>query len=153
ANDSKHYVLAFLSRSYHESIKSKGASALVYFHVEKNGKLAKEPTPATPMVFYSRPKGDYLGNDTANVLLDFYVWNTTLQAGECAVKATIENTTRSAIMDTVLRKWQPTIIHNLGSGKCKVTLNLIDKDGKAMEGTQTKVSREFNLVAQEPVAH
>ncbi len=76
ALNSEHYVLVFLSRSYHESLKNKGAAMVYHFKVDENGKLQKMADPKTPMVFYSRPKGDYLGKDTANVLFDYYVWNT-----------------------------------------------------------------------------
>lgn len=149
---SEHYVMAFLSRSYHESIKSKGAAQLYHFSVNEKGQLTKLAVPATPMIFYSRPKGDYIGKDTANVLLDFYVWNTTLATDSNKVKAEISN---PAIPnhDTaiVITDWKPYFIHNLGTGKSKITLTLVDKDGKPLTGDNATVSRNFQLAAEEPL--
>ncbi len=42
-------------------------------------------------------------------------------------------------------------IENLGTGKSKVTLTLVDKDGKAVDGPMTAATREFNMAAQEPI--
>lgn len=149
-NDGKeHYLMAFLSRSYHESIKSKGAAVVYHFMVDKKGNLKKLANPKTPMVFYSRPKGDYLGKDTTNILLDYYVWNCSLSNKGYKVKAEISNlNTPSQSITTTMNKWEPSFIKNLGTGKCKVTLTLVDKNGKSAQGPMTNTSREFNLKAQ-----
>lgn len=149
-NDGKeHYLVAFLSRSYHESIKSKGAAVVYHFKIDEKGNLKKLDEPKTPMITYSRPKGDYAGKDTANILLDFYIWNCSLAADGYKVKAEIanENKTTQQLTATI-DKWEPHFIQNLGTGKCKVTLTLVDKDGKTAEGPGTSASREFNLKAQ-----
>src|ERR1017187_869575 len=65
--------LSFLSRSYHESVKNKNAYALSQFKV---GDTKEKPADLKgPLLFYSRPKGEYKGKDTANILLDFYLVN------------------------------------------------------------------------------
>ena len=150
-NDGKdHYLMAFLSRSYHESIKAKGAAVVYHFKIDEKGNLKKLDDPKTPMLFYSRPKGDYMGKDVTNVLLDFYVWNCSLAADGYKVKAEISNEASPAQqLTTTIDKWEPHFIQNLGLGKCKVSLSLIDKDGKAAEGPMTAASREFNLSAGE----
>lgn len=148
ANNSEHYLLAFLSRSYHESVKSPGAAVVYHFKVDEKGNLKKLDDPKTPMVFYSRPKGDYFGNDTANILLDFYIWNCTLAADGYKVKADITPAANAATSVT-LDKWAPKFVQNLGMGKSKIALSLLDKDGKQVEGPHTTGSREFNLAAQE----
>ncbi len=152
-NDGKeHYLLAFLSRSYHESIKSKGAAIVYHFKIDEKGNLKKMEEPKTPMVFYSRPKGDYIGKDTTNLLLDFYVWNCTLAPDSFKVKVEIANNDKpNQKLTTTLDKWESHFIQNLGTGKSKVTLTLIDKDGKPVDGPETTASREFNLAAQEPI--
>jgi hypothetical protein len=149
-NDGKeHYLVAFLSRSYHESIKSKGAAVVYHFKIDEKGNLKKLDDPKTPMLVYSRPKGDYMGKDTANVLLDFYVINDSLSAAGHMVKAEIANMDKPAQqLTTTLNVWEPRFIQNLGTGKCKVTLSLVDKDGKSIEGPQVSATREFNLKAQ-----
>jgi hypothetical protein len=148
ANNTEHYLLAFLSRSYHESVKSPGAAILYHFKIDEKGNLKKLDDPKTPMVFYSRPKGDYFGKDTANILLDFYIWNCTLAADGYKVKADITAAANEATSVT-LDKWAPKFIQNLGMGKSKIELTLMDKDGKQVEGPHTSGSREFTLAAQE----
>ncbi len=150
ANDGKeHYLVAFLSRSYHESIKSKGAAVVYHFKIDEKGNLKKLDNPKTPMVIYSRPKGDYAGKDTVNLLLDFYVLNDTLSPGGYKVQAEITNQDKpTQHLTTTIDKWASNFIQNLGTGKSKVTLTLIDKDGKPVEGPQTSASREFTLKVQ-----
>lgn len=142
---SEHYLMSFLSRSYHESIKTPKAGVLYHFSVDEKGKLSKLDLPKTPMIFYSRPKGEYVGQDTKNLLLDFYVYNTTLGAGASKVKVDVNGTTFD--IDT----WQPYFIENAPMGDVTVKVQLTDKDGKAIEGVNTSVSRSVKLAAQEPV--
>lgn len=147
--NSEHNVLVFLSRSYHESIKSRGASALYTFKIDADGKLQKTDAPKTPMVFYSRPKGDYLGKDVENVLLDFYVMNTSLTQGGHQVKAHV---TGNGVDTTfMVNEWKPRFLKNLPMGKNSITLTLVDKDGNRVEGPETEVTREFNLSQDEPM--
>ncbi|KAA5533340.1 hypothetical protein F0919_12400 [Taibaiella lutea] len=145
AAKSEHYLMSFLSRSYHESIKTPDAGVLYHFSVDEKGKLTKMDIPKTPMIFYSRPKGQYIGADTKNVLLDFYVYNTALAADGNKVKASINGT------DFTIDKWQPYFIQNAPMGDVTVNVQLVDKDGKNIEGVNTSVSRSIKLAEQEPV--
>lgn len=150
-NDGKeHYMFAFLSRSYHESIKHKEAVVVYHFKVDEKGNLKKLEDPKEPMLVYSRPKGDYLGKDTANILLDFYILNCDLTPDGFKVKAEIANEDKpSQQLTATIDKWQPHFITNLCTGKCKVMLYLVDKDGSPMTGAfKTSATREFNLKAQ-----
>jgi hypothetical protein len=152
-NDGKeHYLMCFLSRSYHESIKSPGAAVVYHFKIDEKGNLKKLDGPKAPLLFYSRPKGDYIGKDTANLLLDFYVWNASLAADAYKVKADISNeAVPSQTLSTTIDKWEANFIQNLGTGKCKVTLTLVDKDGKTVDGPLSTATREFNMAATEPM--
>jgi len=153
ANGTEHYLMAFLSRSYHESIKSAGAALVYHFRISADGKLEKLDEPKTPMVFYSRPKGDYMGKDTSNVLLDYYVWNASLAPDGYKVNATVL-TEKGGMTDSTkftFDKWEPKFITNLPTGKNKVILTLTDKNGIPVEGPCTNVTREFTLTAQEPM--
>ncbi len=144
----EHNLLVFLSRSYHESIKSKGA-AQVYSFKLTDGKLQKTETPKTPMVFYSRPKGDYLGKDTENLLFDFYVWNSSLSADGYKVKAHV---TGDGVDTTfTVTDWKAQFLKNMPMGKSSITLTLVDKDGNKVSGPETEVTREFNLSKEEPM--
>lgn len=144
AKGTEHYVLAFLSRSYHLSLKHAGASLLYHFKVNEQGKIEQLENPRTPMVFYSRPKGDYVGKDTANVLFDFYVWNTTLDH-QHKVMADVNGQK----MD--IESWKPYFLKGLPLGKNTIRLTLVDNNGNRVTGDNTEVTREFNLAAGEPV--
>lgn len=143
--NSEHYVMSFLSRSYHESLKNKEAGVLLHFKVDEKGKYQELAKPSTPMIFYSRPKGDYVGKDTENVLLDFYVYNTILAADGNKVKATINGNA------FVIDNWVPHFIHNAPMGSMKVKLELIDKDGNNIGGDNTTIDRDVTLAQSEPV--
>lgn len=146
--NSEHYMLAFLSRSYHLSIKDKAAAVLYHFRIDENGKLQKLDDPKTPMVFYSRPKGDYLGKDTENLLFDFYVWNTTL-GSDNMIKADISSGGRDTSI--MITEWKPYFLKNLAMGKNTIKLMMVDKDGKKVEGPNTEVTREISLSKDEPM--
>jgi hypothetical protein len=150
AVNTEHYILCFLSRSYHESVKHKEAAVLAHIRVDEKGTLQRIDDTLKPMVFYSRPKGDYLGKDTANVLLDFYPTNVAL-GGDYKVKADIRNESNGRNASFTLNEWKPKFIQGLGTGKASVTLTLVDKDGRALEGANTSVTRNFNLAATEPL--
>jgi hypothetical protein len=142
---SEHYLMSFLSRSYHESLKTPKAGVLYHFSVDEKGKLTKMDIPKTPMIFYSRPKGDYLGADTKNLLLDFYVYNTTLAPDGNKVKVDVNGTNFD------IDKWQPYFIENAPMGDVTVKVQLVDKDGKNIEGVNTSVSRTAKLAEAEPM--
>jgi hypothetical protein len=150
AKNTEHYLLAFLSRSYHESLKNKEAVLMYHFKIDEKGKVVKLDDPGTPMVFYSRPKGNYVGEaDMANLLFDFYPWNTELSGNGNKVLAHIQ----ADNIDTTISvdKWQAYFLHNLPAGKPKITLTLVDKDGNKINGPMTEVTREFTLAVEEPL--
>lgn len=140
--NSEHYLMSFLSRSFHESIKTADASKLIKFKVEADGKIAELPKPTEPSIFYSRPKGDYKGDETNVLLLDFFVANTTLGADANKIKATING------QEFTLDQWVPYEILNLPKGEATVKLVLVDKDGNAVTGDNVSVERTINLMAQ-----
>jgi len=148
AKNSEHFVMAFLSRSYHLSLKTEGAALLYHFRIDEHGKLHQLDDPRSPMVFYSRPKGDYLGKDTENVLFDFYIWNA--QLGEdYMVKADVQTPGKDTSF--IISDWKPYFLKNLSMGKTNIKLVLIDKEGRKVDGPNTEVSREINLAADEPM--
>jgi len=144
AVNSEHFVMSFLSRSYHESLKTPKACVLKHFSVDAQGKIKNLEIAKTPMLFYSRPKGDYLGKDAEKVMLDFYVYNATLGT-DANLKATINGT------DFDINKWQPYFIEHAPMGDLNIKLQLMDKDGKALEGENTSISRTSHLAKEEPM--
>ena len=138
--DGGHYILAFLSRSYHESIKTKSASIAKKVSIKDKSIIAEKPTGA-PMIIYSRPKGTYTGTaDTKKVMLDFYLDNVNLADGY-AVKAEINEDTH------MINKWQPYYIEGLPMGENSITLTLVNKDGVKVDSPLNPVTRTFTLKA------
>ncbi len=139
--DGEHYILSFLSRSYHESIKHPAAHKVMKV-TAKNGAFATNVAVKNPMLFYSRPKGTYTGpNDTKNIMLDFYPVNLTLGAD---YKVKVEVNGKELMM---IDKWQPYYLKNLPMGESTVTLTLIDGTGKTVEAPLNPVSRTITLDA------
>jgi len=152
AKNSEHYLLAFLSRSYHESVKSEGASLVYHFKVDDKGKVQQLEAPTSPMLFYSRPKGDYVGkDDISNLLFDFFPWNTEIGANGNHVLAHIKGEGVDTTM--VVNDWKAYFLHNMPTGRPTITLTLVDKDGNKIDGPMTEVTREFGLSLGEPLEH
>jgi len=134
-----HYLLSFLSRSYHESIKEPKAYVLKHFKITDDGKYQELPIPADAALFYSRPKGEYKGKDTEALLLDFYLVNTDLSASGNKVKVDIGDTT------VTLDKWGPYQITGAPKGDVKVKLTLVGPDGNELKGDNTTITRDVTL--------
>jgi len=143
--DGEHTILAFLSRSYHESIKASGAS-IVKKVIIKDKSITSSTDVAGPMLFYSRPKGTYTGEDTKKVMLDFFLKDVTLSSAGYKVKADINGE------EHTIDKWQPYYIEGLPMGENNITLTLLDKDGNKADVALNPVKRTFMMVA-EPVAN
>ncbi len=144
--NTEHYLMSFLSRSYHESVKSPGAGVLKHFKVDNNGVISDLAIPDNPMIFFSRPKGDYVGDGKIeNVLLDFYVYNTNLDDDGFKVKAKVNDT------EIIIDKWQPYFIKNAPEGTLVISLNLINDQGHNISGENTSVTKTANIAKQEPM--
>jgi hypothetical protein len=147
--NTEHNLICFLSRSYHEALKNKDAAVVYKFKIDEKGKLIKMAASTEPALYYSRPKGDYLGKDTANILLDFYLANCTLSDTGYYLTARVTNENRSIDTTFNITTWQPFFLQNLGTGKCGVTLTLNNKTEP--DKKYTIVSRTFNMAAAEPI--
>ena len=130
-------VLAFLSRSYHESVKSEGA----YFieNITVGDVEATEADLTAPHLFYSRPKGTYKGADTEKVMLDFYLLNAMISADGNKVKATINGE------EFMVEEWAPHYIEGLPMGENTIKLELIDAEGNLIDGPFNSVERTITL--------
>ena len=113
-------ILAFLSRSYHESVKNTNAFVLTQVGEQKID-LNNE------FLFYSRPKGTYKGSDTEKLLLDFYLVNTEISANGNKVRATIQD------KEFIIDEWSPYYIEGLSKGEVNIKLELIDASGNLIE--------------------
>lgn len=137
-----HYVmLAFLSRSYHESVKSPGAAVVRHFSV--GDAAAEEVDLSAPHLFYSRPKGTYTGGDTQKLMLDFYLLNTDLAPDGNRVRATVNGT------EFIFTKWVPYVIEGLAPGEVEISLELQDAQGNFIPGPFNSVTRTVTLEASD----
>jgi len=131
-NSDNNVILAFLSRSYHESVKNPNAFVLTQVGENKID-LNNE------FLFYSRPKGTYKGKDTEKLLLDFYLINTAISPNGNKVKATINDT------EFVITEWAPYYIQGLTKGEIKIKLELINSEGKLIDSPFNPSIRTVNL--------
>lgn len=141
--DGEHYLLCFLSRSYHESIKTQAAHKAARVTVAK-GSITKSANIEGPMLFYSRPKGLYSGDDARKVMLDFYLVNTDMTGYK--IEANING--EKHILDT----WQPYYIEGLPEGDNTIKLTLQDSTGAMVKAPLNPVSRTFKI-EKTPVAN
>ena len=125
-------ILAFLSRSYHESVKNPNAFILTQTGNDKIN-LNNE------FLFYSRPKGTYKGVDTEKLLLDFYLVNTNISPDGNKVRATIQDT------EFIIDEWAPYYIEGLPKGEITVKLELIDSTGNLIDTPFNPSTRTVTL--------
>ena len=138
----KHNLLAFLSRSYHESIKTTDAHIAQSVTVE-DGSIVSSEDITDPMLFYSRPKGTYVGDDTKKVMVDFYPINVEL-GDEYKVKLQINGEV------TMIDTWQPYYVENLPMGQNTIGIALVYPDGSPVAGEQTSILQTITL-REDPV--
>ncbi|MEM0999669.1 MAG: phosphopeptide-binding protein [Bacteroidota bacterium] len=138
-----HYVaLAFLSRSFHESVKAPNAFAVSQFVVGTPANI-KEANLSAPHLFYSRPKGSYYGEDTEKLLLDFFLVNCNLSPDGYKVRATINGN------EFTFTKWVPYAVEGLKFGEVTVKLELLDKAGNLVESPFNPVERTVTLAEKQ----
>jgi hypothetical protein len=147
--EGEHLLVAFPSRMNHESVKAQGALAMVHFWVGKKGK--SEWKAKDPMLVYSRPKGAYNASKADHVLVDWYLANAELGDGKFSVKANvagpgIEGDGRSL----KITEWKPHALDNLRNGEYKISLELDDKDGKAVPGAWNSTTRTITINRDAP---
>ena len=131
-NDNNNVILAFLSRSYHESVKNPNAFILTQVGEDKID-LNNE------FLFYSRPKGTYKGKDTEKLLLDFYLINTKISPEGNKVKATINDT------EFIITEWAPYYLQGLPKGEVKIKLELLNAKGELVDSPFNPSIRTVNL--------
>ena len=137
--DGVHHLVAFLSRSYHESVKNDNSVVVTKLEVGANAKDTIGLNMEAPTLIYSRPKGSYAGKDTENLLLDFFVLNTTLSEDGNKVRATVNGE------EFMIAEWAPHIVKGLPMGEVTITLELLDADDNLIPGPFNKVTRTVTL--------
>jgi hypothetical protein len=100
--------------------------------------------PAKPLLTYSRPKGEYKGEDTAAIMIDFWLTNAKLKGdgGEYRVRYFV-NDDEARYID----KWEPIWLSGWIGGKHTVRIELLDKDSKPVEnGGYNTTTRTITVV-------
>ncbi|MEM0931839.1 MAG: hypothetical protein AAF575_04255 [Bacteroidota bacterium] len=134
-----HHLVAFLSRSYHESVKNENSVVVKKMEIGPDAEDTQGLDMDAPTLIYSRPKGEYAGKDTENLLLDFFVLNTTLSEDGNKVKATVNGE------EFMLSEWAPYVVNGLPMGEVTIKLELIDGDGNGIAGPFNTVERTVML--------
>ncbi len=137
-DEGSHVLLAFLSRSYHESVKNPNAFVVKQISVGNPGEVKVVDFDA-PHMFYSRPKGTYSGADTEKLLLDFYLLNVKLSEDGYKVRATVND------QEFMITEWAPYQVEGLPLGEVTVKLELLDADGNNVPGPFNTVERSVTL--------
>ncbi|MDR6300838.1 hypothetical protein [Mesonia maritima] len=133
-----HVVLAFLSRSYHESVKNPNSFVLQKMSVGNPTEDQQLDVDfSAPHMFYSRPKGTYKGDDTKKVLLDFFLVNTDLTNHK--VRATING------QEFMIDEWVPYVMEGLPMGENTIKLELLDENGELVKSPFNPVERTVTL--------
>lgn len=138
--DGRYYMLAFLGKSYHESIKTPNAFVVKRVSVRDNSIYARSDIK-DPVLFYSRPKGTYVGKDTEKVMLDFYLHNCDLEGQAYKVLAEINGEQH------LISKWQSYYIEGLPYGENVIKLTLVFNSGEVVPTKLNPVTRKIVLKA------
>lgn len=138
-DDGEHHVLTFLSRSYHESIKN-GKAFMAKKVVVKNNSFESTEDITEPALFYSRPKGTYVGSkETDKVMLDYFLVNVDPSMGY-KVMANING--QSFDLGS---EWKPVLLEGLPMGENTIELTMVDSSGAAVDVPMNKISRTIVL--------
>lgn len=137
-----HHLVAFLSRSYHESVKNDNSVVVRKLLVGNDPEDTIGLDMNAPTLIYSRPKGTYVGDDAKEILLDFFVLNTELSENGNKVMATINGE------EFTISSWEPYVISGLPMGDVTINLELVDANGKVIPGPFNTVERVVQLKSE-----
>lgn len=144
-----HVLRAFPGWETHETVKTAGAFAMAVFHV---GRPAQNFAfnPRSPLLTYSRPKGEVNGTEADRILLDFYLTNVpanAMGAEGFRVRPSIDG----HAMDD-LTAWTPFYIEHLPDGPHTIGLQLIGRDGAPVAGPFNTTEHRITVNHAAPAA-
>ena len=108
------------------------------------GKPGATVNPKQPLLTYSRPKGEYKGDDASAIMIDFWLSNAKLQGdgGDHRVRYSVDGGEAKFI-----DQWQPIWLSGWTAGTHTVRLELVDKNGNPVDnGGYNTTSREITVV-------
>lgn len=104
---------------------------------------AGEVDAKRPLLTYSRPKGEYKGDDANAIMIDFWLANAKLQGdgGEYRVRYAVDGGEAKYI-----DKWEPIWLAGWTAGKHTIKLDLVDKAGNLVDnGGYNSTNREITV--------
>jgi hypothetical protein len=104
---------------------------------------SKDVDATKPLLTYSRPKGEYKGDDTNAIMIDFWLSNAKLKdgGGDYRVRYSVDGGEAKYI-----DKWEPIWLTGWAAGKHKVKLELVDKNGNVVDnGGYNSTEREITI--------
>jgi hypothetical protein len=101
------------------------------------------------MLTYSRPKGDYkVGSpEHKKFLVDFYISpSVKLGRGDMSVRALLDGKPpMSEGKELSITEWKPYFIDSPAVGEHTLALELLDADGKKVDGPFNSTTRKFTV--------
>ena len=139
--EGEHVLLAFLSRSFHESVKNEDAFVIRKIKAGNPSETEQLDVDFSAQhLFYSRPKGTYSGEDTKKILLDFFLLNTNLSQEGNKVQVSINSGEKFLITD-----WAPHVIEGMPMGENTIQITLVDETLTPIPGPFNSVTRTITL--------
>ncbi len=137
-----HTLRVFASRSWHESIKSPGSFKMVNFlvgDVTEPAPANQAAPPGAPLLTYSRPKGEYVGEQARAIMVDFFLTNVSLSPEGHKVRLTVDS------VSALLTDWVPYLVTGLKPGDHTFKLELLATDGTPVPGAYNATSRKVTV--------
>jgi hypothetical protein len=125
-----HTLRVFPARPWHESLKSCARICFrtVRFWVGAKGGKADWFDPRQPLITWSRPKGEYQGEQARRILLDFYLTGTRLSPTGNQVKFLLDGKEQDPFT-----RWMPRWIEGLSPGEHSFKLILVNAKGEPLQ--------------------
>ena len=131
-----HVIRAFVVDDDHLSVKTSRTFDMVQFYTnEAVGNMHIDNS--SPMLLLNVPSGDYDSGDSEGVKFDFWLSNAKLGIFDYKLRYSLDGN------EGVLELWKPYEIKNLSQGKHKLTLDLLDPNGKPVLGNFNHTIRTF----------
>jgi hypothetical protein len=135
----QHMIRAFPVRSFHESLKGRGAFASEMFYFQSNTPKLDQDLNG-PYLTYNVPRDDRIYPAKEPLLLDFYISNVNLSNDGYKVEATIDGGNKR-----YLTLWTPYYIYGLKPGAHSIQLRLLDPQNNLVPGKFNDITQRITI--------